>query len=166
MKMHLCASIVALLILGICTGCRTSELASRPLTPREKMWAETLRDSYPGWKQPVQPPPFNTMTGINRTPASSPPMPPSTDTVSRFESIQAPAAPVTPYELVPADEPGPRAATTAKTHVVAKGETLSGISLQYYGTPAKWQRILEANTGVLETPRDLRPGMELRIPAL
>lgn len=51
-------------------------------------------------------------------------------------------------------------------HVVQKGETLSHISQQYYGTSRKWRSILDANKAVLNDPKRLRPDMKLTIPAL
>jgi len=51
------------------------------------------------------------------------------------------------------------------THEVKKGETLAAISRQYYDTPARWKQIRKANSMVMDSPRDLQPGMELTIPA-
>ncbi len=49
-------------------------------------------------------------------------------------------------------------------HNVTRGETLSEISQQYYGTSRKWRDILEANKDILESPERLRPDMSLLIP--
>jgi nucleoid-associated protein YgaU len=51
-----------------------------------------------------------------------------------------------------------------KTHVVARGETLSGISKKHYNTVTKWKDILAANKDLISTPEDLRPGMKLVVP--
>jgi len=59
---------------------------------------------------------------------------------------------------------GPPESGTPRKHVVEKGETLWEISRLHYGTAQRWRDILEANADSLETDRDLRPGMELRIP--
>ncbi|MBA3848180.1 MAG: LysM peptidoglycan-binding domain-containing protein, partial [Planctomycetes bacterium] len=53
--------------------------------------------------------------------------------------------------------------STAKTHVVAKGEYLGDISLKHYGTSKKWQKIKEANPGLDEN--SLQVGQKLVIPA-
>jgi nucleoid-associated protein YgaU len=53
---------------------------------------------------------------------------------------------------------------TRKFHVVRKGETLSDISYRYYGSAAKWQKILNANHKTIEDPHKLRPGTRLIIP--
>jgi len=77
--------------------------------------------------------------------------------------------PLTPREE-PLQEPAPRTrpapALQPRTHVVQRGETLSEISKDYYGTSTKWREILKANSGILDDPRLLRPGMKLKIPAL
>lgn len=51
-----------------------------------------------------------------------------------------------------------------KFHVVRAGETLTDISLKYYGSADKWRRILEANRSRLKDANTLRPGMKLTIP--
>ncbi len=51
-----------------------------------------------------------------------------------------------------------------KFHIVRRGETLSNISYRYYGSAAKWRKILDANRKVIEDPRKLRPGTRLIIP--
>jgi len=54
--------------------------------------------------------------------------------------------------------------TESVTHTVERGETLSGISRQYYGTVGRWRDILEANEDKLPSPEGLRAGMSLVIP--
>ena len=51
-------------------------------------------------------------------------------------------------------------------HVVQKGDTLSEISQQYYGTSRHWRAIQEANAALIPDAALLRPGMRLRIPVL
>lgn len=53
---------------------------------------------------------------------------------------------------------------TQKFHIVQKGETLSRISSQYYGSAGKWQKILEANRQTIKDANKLTPGMKLIIP--
>lgn len=49
-------------------------------------------------------------------------------------------------------------------HVVAAGDTLSKIAKQYYGDPALYPRIFEANRDILTDPNRIQPGQKLRIP--
>jgi nucleoid-associated protein YgaU len=50
------------------------------------------------------------------------------------------------------------------TYVVRQGDTLRGIAARVYGNPERWRRIFHANRRLLDSPNDLVPGMELRIP--
>ena len=49
-------------------------------------------------------------------------------------------------------------------HTVQNGDTLSGISYQYYGSEHKWQKILDANRDVIQNVNNLRLGVRLIIP--
>ena len=51
-----------------------------------------------------------------------------------------------------------------RVHVVTEGDSLSRISLRYYGTASRWQDIFNANRDVLQGANSLRVGMQLRIP--
>jgi nucleoid-associated protein YgaU len=53
---------------------------------------------------------------------------------------------------------------TQKFHIVREGETLSEISLKYYGSVNKWREIHNANRSVIEDVNRLRPGTKLIIP--
>jgi nucleoid-associated protein YgaU len=75
--------------------------------------------------------------------------------------VFAPPPPAVPAPAAPALTPpaaGPR------THIVAPGETLSGISLRYYGSARRWAEIFEANLDTVRAPHLLRAGQRLRIP--
>ncbi len=52
-----------------------------------------------------------------------------------------------------------------KKHTVTQGETLSSISLLYYGDTTHWKDILNANSNLLSNPNNLRTGMQLVIPS-
>lgn len=51
-----------------------------------------------------------------------------------------------------------------QTYTVKKGDTLSKIAQQFYGSPKKWRRIVEANKEKLGQNQMLKAGMTLVIP--
>jgi len=52
-----------------------------------------------------------------------------------------------------------------KKHVVASGDTLSGIAKKYYDDAGAYMKIYEANKAVIgDNPDLIQPGMELVIP--
>ncbi len=55
-------------------------------------------------------------------------------------------------------------AQTARFHTVAEGDSLSRISVRYYGTTNRWKEIYDANRELLRRENALRPGQRLRIP--
>lgn len=65
---------------------------------------------------------------------------------------------------VPAPPPPPEKPTVPATHTVVAGDTLSGISKKYYGTPARWREIYEANRVSMSSPSALKIGMVLKLP--
>ena len=50
-------------------------------------------------------------------------------------------------------------------YTVVKGDNLSKISKEFYGTPNKYPQIFEANKPMLSHPDKIYPGQVLRIPA-
>jgi nucleoid-associated protein YgaU len=61
----------------------------------------------------------------------------------------------------------PAAAATAqnRTYTVQSGDSLSKIAQQFYGKAGEYHKIYEANRAQLSDPDQIRPGMELVIPA-
>jgi nucleoid-associated protein YgaU len=53
---------------------------------------------------------------------------------------------------------------TQRFHIVRKGDTLSKISLTYYGSAGQWRKIFEANRQTIENPDKLGLGQKLIIP--
>ncbi len=53
---------------------------------------------------------------------------------------------------------------TQKFHIIRKRETLSDVARQYYGSPAKWQKIYNANRDIVTNPNAVRPGTKLILP--
>jgi nucleoid-associated protein YgaU len=47
---------------------------------------------------------------------------------------------------------------------VVEGDTLTGISLRYYGTANRWQDIYNANRAAIPSENLLRVGQRLAIP--
>ena len=56
-------------------------------------------------------------------------------------------------------------APESQMYIVLKGDNLSKISNQFYGTPNKYPQIFEANKPMLTHPDKIYPGQVLRIPA-
>ena len=53
---------------------------------------------------------------------------------------------------------------TERFHIVEKGQTLSDIAQQRYGSAAKWPKIYNANKSTVKNPNSVRPGTKLIIP--
>lgn len=64
--------------------------------------------------------------------------------------VETPAP--TPASPAPAPGPSPAPAPVPqqRSYVVAPGDNLSAISSRFYGTPARWREIYNANAGVIE----------------
>lgn len=56
------------------------------------------------------------------------------------------------------------ASTGGQTHIVQPGDTLSKISIRYYGTSRRYMDIYNANREILSSPADISVGQELIIP--
>ena len=82
--------------------------------------------------------------------------------IDRTAPETAPA--VQPKDTVKTEATPPATHAAPVIHVVKRGETLSSISQQYYGTKANWKLILDANPTVVKSANDLRPNMKLVIP--
>ena len=63
-----------------------------------------------------------------------------------------------------APEPEPEKIPMVVIHEVRNGDTLVGISMEYYGKASQYVRIVEANADVLSSPSGFYPGQKLRIP--
>jgi nucleoid-associated protein YgaU len=63
------------------------------------------------------------------------------------------------------DEPlTPARSAAGRTHVVAKGDTLSALARRYYGDQSRWKDIYNANRSTLRSPDALNVGARLVIP--
>ena len=64
-------------------------------------------------------------------------------------------------------EHAPPAAPPELIYVVARNDTLSGISQKVYGRSIHWRHIQQANASIVnEDGTNLKPGMELKIPTV
>ena len=91
------------------------------------------------------------LASVRSTPAEPTRPPPSRET-PRVENSTTTTVMATPL------------ARSSRVHTIAVGETLSGISRQYYGTANRWSDILAANRDILRDERSLIAGRTLRIP--
>jgi nucleoid-associated protein YgaU len=97
-----------------------------------------------------------------------------TTEVTKSSSPQSPPASRNPQSTLPTPQPNEvpdltiyekaEKIKTTRFHIVRREETLSAISQQYYGTPSKWQKILQANKNIIKDPNKLQPGTKLTIP--
>ncbi len=53
---------------------------------------------------------------------------------------------------------------TTRFHIVRRGETLSSVARQYYGSPDKWRKIVTANQKAIKDPNRIALGTKLVIP--
>ena len=86
---------------------------------------------------------------------------------SRQESIEQPVLPlIAKVESEQSNVPDLTAGKQVEKiiHTIREGETLCGISREYYGSENKWQKILNANRNVIRDANKLRPGTKLIIP--
>ncbi len=144
----------------VAMGCRGPHMASRPLNPQEKTWAETIKKYYPGWRIPERPPMLqkrfsgspgarydSSATGLKTLPSTG---------ISAGVTDEKPR--------LRAGRPGQSAAEKTRLYTVQKGDTLSSIAENFYGSSRQWRRIYKTNKDKLAAPGDLSPGMKLRIP--
>lgn len=88
------------------------------------------------------------------------------DQIAAAARLGTPASAIASGTPVPA-RPVPTVSTAApevRYHTVVEGDSLSRISMRYYGTPNRWQEIYQANRDVLQGSSALRVGQQLRIP--
>jgi len=90
--------------------------------------------------------------------------------IEQTAPVEIPLMPRRPEPGATAPAPPARPAQAAPLkpvfHVVQKGDTLSEISQQYYGTCRHWRAIQKANAALVPDSALLRLGMRLRIPVL
>lgn len=85
------------------------------------------------------------------------------DQIAAAARLGTPAATIASGGLAPVQS-APTITAAVRFHTVTEGDSLSRISLRYYGTPNRWQEIYAANRDVLQGSSALRVGQQLRIP--
>lgn len=115
-------------------------------------------------------------TNANSSDMTLPPTPsvplPSTAAISAAAPQTTPPFTIDPSKIVAAT---PSAATVigmeaasfgqkTRSHVVQRGDTLQSLALRYYGNRSAWERIFQANRGILPSKDQLRVGQTLVIP--
>ena len=58
----------------------------------------------------------------------------------------------------------PPATSGGRTYTVVKGDSLSKIAKQFYGSAGQWKKIYEANKDSIKNPDLIYPGQTFRIP--
>ena len=124
-------------------------LATRQdLSIEKRMLQARNTEAVPQPIEVVEQPRF--VTALPKKPVAKPTLPPA--------DIQTPQTKPSPTPAKP-DE-----TKTKRFHVVAKGETLSGIAYKYYGSAGKWQKIYNANSNIIKDANRLTTGAKLTIP--
>jgi len=142
--MRMLLSTVAVLLLGVFAYLFFNDYFRTPATVKP---GDMLSNAMPP-AAPVQPTP--------------PPMQPIVAPAPVVPVVQAPVAPPTPVQVV---EPvAPPVAEHKKSHIVQRGDTLSSISREHYGSEAHFLKIASAN-GLKNRDR-IRIGQVLVIPEL
>jgi len=59
---------------------------------------------------------------------------------------------------------GSQQVVTADVIVVQSGQTLSSLAQRYLGSSSRWRDLFDANRDLIDSPRELAPGMKLKIP--
>ena len=141
--MRMLLSTVAVLLLGVFAYLFFNDYFRTPTSVKP---GDMLSNAMPP-AAPVQPLP--------------PPMQPVVAPAPIVPVAQAPVAPPTPVQVVDATPP---AAEHKRTHIVQRGDTLSSISREHYGSEAHFLKIASAN-GLKNRDR-IRIGQVLVIPDL
>lgn len=152
---------VAVILVAGCSGPR---LAHKGLTPTQRQWAKNLKQMHPAWKVPYNSPLRQRREGAGSLSSTRVRSGTSDSLKSGAERRNAQGQDI---EIVPVkknDGTASAGEVGSTTYTVKKGDTLSGIAEKHYGSAAKWKKIRNANSDVLDSPDDLVPGLELEIP--
>jgi len=88
---------------------------------------------------------------------------PDFSNVQSGASSTAPPAPKADFSNVQAGVAS-TAPSAAQTYTVNKGDTLSKIAKEFYGSANRWHEIYDANRDQISNPDLIKPGQVLKIP--
>jgi nucleoid-associated protein YgaU len=88
---------------------------------------------------------------------------PDFSNVQSGASSTAPTAPKADFSNVQSGVAS-TAPTAAQTYTVNKGDTLSKIAKEFYGSTNRWHEIFDANRDQISNPDLIQPGQVLKIP--
>ncbi|HKE46901.1 MAG TPA: LysM peptidoglycan-binding domain-containing protein [Rhodanobacteraceae bacterium] len=91
---------------------------------------------------------------------------PDFSNVQSGSSSTAPAAPKADFSNVQSGvaSTAPMVDPPAQTYTVVKGDSLSKIAKEFYGSANKWHDIYDANRDQISNPDLIKPGQVLKIP--
>ncbi len=152
-----------LITLAVCaallySGC-APKLDQTPYSPKEQEWIKYLKQCYVSWEPPQTVPPIASVESPEAVEIEK------TNIVIKAEEPVSKELP--PLAMEPEEKKGPvlpAVGAQGQTYVVQKGDSLWKIAKKFYQDGSKWRRIQEANLDKLENPRNLKIGMELKIP--
>lgn len=112
--------------------------------------------------------PVKTAEAVKPAPTAVAPVKPAPTVVAPVKpAVQAAPKPAAAVKTAVVQAPPPVAGagfSVGKTHTVAGGETLWGLSGKYYKDPYRWGKIYNANLGTVKNPDRIYPSEELVIP--
>ena len=160
---------------SIFAGCRP-ELSQQPLGAKEQQWRDFIKNDYPSWQAPESWPTdariddaytASELAEIDARNAAAAPVPADSyeplDMGDFDEAVVVDSGAGEVVEMIIAEEPPAETAETV-TYKVQKGDTLSAISLRFYGSAGQWKKILDANPALNGNPNKIRVGQSLTIP--
>lgn len=89
---------------------------------------------------------------------------PDFSNVQSGSSSTAPPAPKADFSNVQSGVES-TAPIATQTYTVVKGDSLSKIAKQFYGSANRWHEIFDANRDQISNPDLIKPGQVLKIPA-
>ncbi len=61
-------------------------------------------------------------------------------------------------------KPGVKTTTQIRSYTIKSGDSLSKLAKQFYGDASAWNKIYEANQGLIKDPDKIYPGQQIIIP--